>query len=325
MQPHFYILKLKKVGTYFFVAVGVLSILWFVLQVFLSGARVMPDGGYGGGQTLLAPAPVAIPNPLRRAQEIISSNFFSTEKIISQPQRQEEGILTQRKVIKNASLSLLVKEVEETAQSIKNIADSLEGFIASSQVYEVSEGVKSGTITIRVPADRFDKALIEVKKLAVKVEREDISASDVTEQFVDLEAQLRNLRAEEEQYLKIMDKATTVEDTLSVAQRLYDVRRRIEHIQGQLQYLAHQVDMSTITVHLISEADIEVFGIRWRPLFVVKQAFRSMLEGLTRYVDAIIRFVFALPVILLWLITIGLVVIAGWKVLRWIRRKFFLQ
>jgi len=251
-----------------------------------------------------------------------SENSYDTEESprIAEP---DEGELTQRKIIKNGSFQLLVEKAEETAQAIKSISEKLNGFVSESYIYEVSQKTKSGTITIRVPAEQFDSAIEEIKKLAIKVEKETINARDVTEEFVDLEARLKNLQAEEEQYLKIMKQARTVEDTLKVTAKLSQVRGQIERIQGQLKYLSDKIDMATITANLTSEADVELFGLRWRPLFIIKQSFRDMLNSLTGYIDTIIAFIFALPVIFLWLVTVVIVLIAGHRIIRWLWQKFF--
>ncbi len=319
-----FLVRAKKFLLYGFAIVGVLALLWFVFAFGLNFARraVYIPSFYEGG---------AVGAPLTGTQDLRgpSFDFFgsASKQNVAPPAAGNksggEGPLTQRKVVKNGSLSLLVKKAEEVAASIQAVAERLGGFVQDSQVYEVSAGVKSGTVTIRVSADKFNEAVSEIKKLAVKVERENISAQDVTEQFVDLEAQLKNYRAEEQQYLRIMEQALTVQDTLDVAQRLAYVRGNIERTQGQLQYLSRQVDMSTITTMLTAEADIEVFGIRWRPLFVVKQAFRGLLSGLTGYVDAMIAFVFRLPVYLLWIATLAVIIFLAWKVTMWIKRKFF--
>lgn len=318
--------KIKKLGFYGLAAIGFLAILFIILQVVLSGARNLSTSynytNGGGVMGIESPSPgLFIESPLFGFLSEKSADYEQTSS--SEQKQVGEGELTQRKVIKNGSISILVKKAEETAESIKSIAKDLEGFVSESRVYEVSSGVKSGRVTIRIPADRFDEAIEKVKELAVKVENESVSASDVTEQFIDLEARLKNLRAEEEQYLEIMKRAWTVEDTLKVSQRLSAVRGQIEQIEGQLKYLSRQVDMSTISVSLTSEADIEVFGIRWRPLYVAKQSFRTMLTGFTGYVDTMIRFAFGLPVLLVWLVTLGAAVLVGYKVIRWIKRKFF--
>ncbi|KKS37057.1 MAG: hypothetical protein UV01_C0014G0002 [Parcubacteria group bacterium GW2011_GWA2_42_14] len=240
-----------------------------------------------------------------------------------QVQQNQEGVLTQRKIIKNGSLSIFVKKVDEAVSNIHEIATRLSGFVASSQIYDSSGGVKSGSITVRVPASNFDSVLTEIKKIAVRVDKESVNAQDVTEQYIDLESQLRNLRAEEVQYLEIMKRAYTVQDTLNVAQRLSDVRGRIERIQGQLQYLSQQIDMSTISVTINADADIKIFGIQWRPIFVVKQSFRGMLEEITGYIDWMIWFIFSLPVIVLWVVTIVFVTAVVWRLFRWIKTRFF--
>ncbi len=319
---------MKKIVLYFFAGIGVLAVAWLIFQVVFGGIISFSSRspyGYTGGYTGdgdFAPSPLGsskIGLTLPSLPDVSSQR----ESNVSQPQLVSEGELTQRKVIKNGSLSILVKKAEEVADGIQAITGRLGGFVGESQIYEVSAGVKSGWITIRIPADRFDEAMAEIKKLAIRVERENVNAQDVTEQFVDLEAQLKNSRAEEAQYLEIMKRAVTVEDTLKVSQQLSIVRGRIEQIQGQLQYLSRQVDMATITVSLTAEADTEIFGIRWRPLLVIKQALRNMLTGFTGYIDAMIGFVFFLPVLLFWVATIAIVAIGGWKVFRLVKGRFF--
>lgn len=316
--------KIKGVGLYFFAVLGALAVV--VILVVLAYLLFSFSGEVYFGDFARAPSVGSTAS----YGEGLSSPFTAESKRSSSVTPQDvskitEGELTKRKVIKTGSLSLLVKKAEEVAEQIRELAAGLGGFIADSKIYEVSANVKSGSVVIRVPADRFDEAMDGVKKLAVKVERENVSASDATEQFIDLEARLKNLRAEEAQYLEIMKRAYAVEDTLKVAERLSSVRGRIEQIQGQLQYLSRQIDMSTITVSLTAEADLEVFGLRWRPLFVAKQAFRNMLSGLTSYTDTLIRFIFRLPVILLWFATVFLILLGVWKFGRRIWLRFFIN
>jgi hypothetical protein len=218
---------------------------------------------------------------------------------------------------------LIVDKAEVAAKSIQTITEGAGGFVSYSEIYEVSDGIKTGSVTVRVPADKFDQALTDIKKLANKVERENVDAQDVTEQYADLEAQLRNLRATENQYLEIMKKAAKVSDILEVQQRLSDVQGQIEQIQGQMQYLNRQVDMSTINVSLTAQADVQVFGIEWRPLFIAKQALRNLISGLTGYINFIIALIFFLPVLALWLVTLGIVLFLFWKVGKWLKKRFF--
>ncbi len=233
--------------------------------------------------------------------------------------------LTDKKIIKNGWLTIYVRDAEPAAEAIRNLALSVGGFVAESRIYKSRSGFKSGSVIIRVPADSFEEIMKNVKGMAVEVESEKVTSEDVTEQYVDLEAQLRNFRAEETQYLIIMGKTYAIKDTLQVANRLSDVRGRIERIQGKLQFLSRQVEMSTINITLEADADVKVFGLRWRPLIVIKQSIRSMMENLSKYIDAMIRFIFQLPVIILWICTVGLILFIVYKIGRAIFRRMFLR
>ncbi len=309
--------KIKNIAVYFLAGLGLLFTLVFLLVSLGSYLYVQP-----GNVDVRSEIGQSVPYP---ASEVGSSppGYGGEDQgvKVSEEQVIEEGELTERKVVRNGSLSLLVEKAEEAAEEIRNIADSVDGYVSHSRIYEASEGVKSGTITIRVPADRFDQTVQEIKKLALKVENEQESARDVTEEFVDLEARVNNLRAEEAQYLELMERADSVEEILKITSRLSSVRSQIERIEGRLKYLSDQVEMSSIQVSLTSEAEIEVFGIRWRPLYTVKKSFKGMISGLTGYANSMITFVFALPVILLWLGSVALLAFVSVKVFIWILHK----
>ncbi len=322
--------KVKKIGSRTFLIIGIIAVALILFSVFvgsLNSARRSSSGPYessGVAGPLEGSIDIGMDLSLPKWREIIPGNESAPKNIsgTSDASKTQEGQLTQRKIIRNGALSLLVKKTEEAVRSIQVLANNLGGFINESRVYETSGGSKSGTITIRIPADRFDEATTEIKKLAIKVESETTSAQDVTEKFVDLEAQLKSAQAQEAQYLEILKRAVTVEEVLKVQQKLGETRSTIEKIQGQIQFLSRQVEMSTISVSLTSEADITVLGIRWRPLFVLKQSFRNMLKGLAGYIDAVIAFIFFLPRLILWLATIIFFAILGWRIFRWIWRKF---
>lgn len=230
------------------------------------------------------------------------------------PSEPTTGAPDNRKVIRNGSLSLYVKDAAATVGAIAKIAEEQKGFVEQSNLYEVREGVKNGSVTIRVPSVSFDDAREAIKLLAIKVLHEMTTSSDVTAQFVDLEGQLKNLRAEETQYVAIMKNAVKIEDVLKVAEQLASVRGRIEQSQGQMNYLSRQIEMSTITVELTAEETVQVTGFIWRPWTVVKQEAQDLLKSLAGFADFLIAFVFAIPVlvikVLFWLIVLGVV----WKI-----------
>ena len=240
------------------------------------------------------------------------------------PENLNTGQATEaRKVVRSGMLDLVVNKAEEAATQVQSLAQQAGGFVESLQIYEVIDGQKNGSVTIRVPADKFRETMDKLKALAINTENELVASQDVTAQYVDIEARLKNMRAEEVQYLSIMERAVKIEDVLNVTQRLSDVRGRIEQLEAQLKLLKAEVEMSSIVVNLTAEGDIEVFGIHWQPLVVIRQAFRDMLESLAAYADQIIKFMFALPVILLWIATWGVGLLIAWKVGNKIKQRWF--
>ncbi len=226
-----------------------------------------------------------------------------------------------RKVIRNGSLNMLVESAEIAMAHIESVVQAQQGFIEGGNVYEQTEGVKAGSVTIRIPSGAFEATITALKTIAVKVIREESSSNDVTAQYVDLEAQLKNFKTEEIQYQEIMRRAIKIEDVLNVASRLAEVRGRIERVQGQLNLLSRQVDMSTISVFFTSEPSVKPTDVLWRPLTVVKESFKGLLEGLVRLADGLIRFVFYLPILLVKAIIVGLVLLSVWRLGRIIVRK----
>lgn len=235
----------------------------------------------------------------------------------------ESKAATDKKIKKNGSLRIYVKEIEDSVNKIKDLTYGFEGEVIRSDLTKNLSGERSAYVTIKVPVASFEAAMGSIKDIATEVENESVDATDVTAEYVDLESQLRNLRAEESQYLKILDKAETVEEILNVTNYLSRVRGQIERIEGQLKYMDRQVDMSTININLSTDADFEVWGLRWRPLIVAKRAVKDLLSGLAGYADSAITFIIKLPLIVIWIITITLMVWIVWKIGGWVYKKMF--
>jgi hypothetical protein len=227
-----------------------------------------------------------------------------------------------RKMIRSSSIELVVEHPAETAEKIRSMAERLGGFLVSSEMRGEQEA-NNGTLTIRVPAARFEEARAEIRKLGVRIESERTEAQDVTRQYVDQEANLRNLRAEEAQYLSILKQSHTVKDTLEVSDKLSEVRGQIEQQQAEFAALSKQIETVAITVSLRAEAEARVLGLNWRPLFRMKMALRDGIEGIADYATTMTAVVFYLPTVVLWLATILLGAAIGWKVLRWAGTRLF--
>jgi hypothetical protein len=178
-----------------------------------------------------------------------------------------------RKIVKNGYMTLEVNDITEAIAGITRVANELNGYVVSSE-QSGDKDITYGRIAIRVPSDRFDEALDRLRKLAVKVPNESTSSQDVTEEYTDLQAQLRNLEATEAQYLELLKKAEKVEDILAVQRELSNVRGQIEQIKGRIQYLERTSDMALIEVNLQKTQPLD--GTGWSALETLKSAIRGL-------------------------------------------------
>jgi hypothetical protein len=216
------------------------------------------------------------------------------------------------KIIKTASVTLEIKDqtFEQQSQEAILVASRHGGFVTSSRTS--GEQHLSGTLVIRVPASQFEAALHELEGLG-KVKGQQIAGEDVTAQFVDLEARLRNWEAQESVLLKLMGQSTSIEDSLKVQQSLQDVQLAIEQIRGQLRLITDQTDMSTITLSMTEKAAVppadkgNAFVRAWRKgLDATVAAFTAIAIGLG----------FLAPMLLI-AVAIGI----GWLVYRRLRPR----
>jgi len=213
-----------------------------------------------------------------------------------------------KRVIKNGNLSLKVAKTEESAKKISEIAKSKEGEVFSSSFYERVKGSKSGTMTIRVPVNRFEEAMEEIKKVATQVISESTTGKDVTEQYADLQAQLKNKRAEEETFVRILDRTGKIEDVLKVTKEISRVRGEIERLEGRIKYLESQTDMSTITVSLREDVEITPVGEGWRPWQAVKSSVKTLIKNAQGSIDNLIYFVIVkIPSIIIFFLILWIV------------------
>lgn len=228
----------------------------------------------------------------------------------------------ERKIVRTDFIDLLVQKPADAADKIRLLAESMGGFLVESQIGGGPDPT-NGSLTVRVPSARFDEARAAIRNLGLRVQSERIQAQDVTKQYVDQEAGLRNLRAEENQYLGILKQAKTVKDTLDVSEKLSEVRGQIEQQQAEFEALSKQIETAAISISLESEIETLVFGLNWRPLYQLKLAVREGLDGLANYMSTMAEALFLLPTVLLWLATIIVVSAVGWRVLRWAGRLAF--
>jgi hypothetical protein len=178
-------------------------------------------------------------------------------------------------------------------------------------------------MTVRVPAEKFDQAMDGIRAVAVRVESESSSGQDVTEEYSDLSAQLRNLEATETELRELLatvrERTGKAEDILAVYRELTTIRGEIERVKGRMQYLERMTALATINVELIpDELQKPVVEEPWNPQVTLKEALRALVNAGRFLVDALIWLV---VVVLPILIIIALPVVALVLIIRAIGRR----
>jgi hypothetical protein len=322
--------KLKKVLRVLFLVVVAL-VLFFVAMAFSSGGRTAQKNAFfpkGFSDSVSSGFESGMPGGVNITLPGMGSSGINEESVFDSnampPQAPAPALsASERKLIQNGALSLIVDRVEDAVTKLSSIAEKLGGRIDSVNLDNSGGAAKKrATAVMRVPAVNFGSGMEQAKGIALKVLHENISTEDITEKFIDMQARLKNLRAEETQYLDIMQKAVRIEDVLKVSQRLYMVRQQIEQLQGQMNYLSRQVDMSVITVELSSDPDIEPANVVWSPSTTVKEAVNGLLEGFYGFLKVVIYFaIYLLPLLILYGSVAVLAAWLIWKLILGIKKR----
>jgi hypothetical protein len=277
-------------------ALAALIVVSFVL---LSGCASLP-GGVNPTQSAEKGAPASYGVEGVRTD---SSNSYTVPLATGTPSQGVYTDVSDRKVIMTASVQLETGEHDKVVNDIRNIAAGAGGYVQSSSTYLTTQDKKQSSITIKVPAAQYEPCLTQIKALG-KVKSESSSGQDVTRQYIDLSARLKNLQAEEKQLSEIMGMSKNVSEVLSVEKELFRVRGEIESTQAQLNYLSSQVDFSTITVGVAEPQPVVEYD--WG----LDTAFKEAVRAFTGMIGALIVLTGYIIPLILYLI-IGVAVLYG--------------
>lgn len=249
------------------------------------------------------------------------------DEAVAQAAGSDGAAVTNRQIIARAGLTFIVADTQATVESIGALMDELGGYVSTSNLYRTtwdSSDVLQGSITLRVPSENLEAALTALEGLAVEVDSRTLNREDVTDQYTDVDAQIRNLEATETELLAMLQEVrerpnSTTEDIMSVYRTLTEVRGQIETLQGRKNMWDNLITLSTIDVTLVPDsANLPVVEEGWRPGSVAREAQRALVSAVQVLGNVVIWFVlFVLPLLLLALIPL---VIIGWA-LRWMLRK----
>ena len=209
-------------------------------------------------------------------------------------------------VIRTAQLGVEVQDMESALTRARAIASQAGGYVSTSNTHVEHQNDQDrmvADLTLQVRSAAADSAMSDLRALG-KVTTETSGSQDVTDEYVDLDANLRNLQASETAILKLMDKATAISDVLALQRELTNVRGQIERIQGRKTYLERRTDMATITLslRLPPASPSTVTGGAWDPAATAQRGWQASLTVLRALANGIIA-----------------AIAFGWWLLRWWR------
>jgi len=262
-----------------------------------------------------APSVAPMPTPAPRPGVAVEYEAASAADAGARAALPQTDVSEERMIVRTADLSLVISDTEAAAAQIKTIATGLGGYVVSTQLWRQEEQLR-GSITVRVPAESLDGALDSFKRLAIRVERESGSSQDVTEEYTDLDARLRNLEATEEELRELLStvrqRTGKAEDILAVHRELTGVRSQIEQLKGRMQYLERTAAMSAVSVELIPDVLARpIASAGWRPSETASAAVRALVDTLRLVASAVIwvalyvlpiAVLLAIPAVVIWLL-----------------------
>lgn len=253
---------------------------------------------YGG----TAPVPATPPSsevPARKAGAVEAAQDLETPPA------------TARKIVYNAQLSLVVEDLTGLAEKIRKLVEGAGGYLSSSDESSYTAAQRHATWTARVPVEKFPEIVAALGRFG-EIQQERIDSQDVTQEFYDIEARIKNKQEEEKRLLRHLEDSTgKLEDILAVERELTRVRGEIEQMQGRIRYLANVSSLSTIT---ISATEIHDYVPPVKPTFgtEIARTFEQSLNGLLGFVKMLTLVVVALvpwlPVVIV-LVLLALLVV----------------
>jgi hypothetical protein len=223
-----------------------------------------------------------------------------------------------RMIIRNANMSLVVRDAVDVLQKVTALVDAKGGYVADTKQWKEREQVRASA-SLRVPAAQLMPLLAAIRGLAIRVESESVNAQDVSQEYSDLGAQLRNLQATETELRELLktvrERTQKASEVMEIYNEITKVRGEIDRIQGRIQYLSQMTSLSTITLELIPDVlAAPVVEPGWQPVATVKNASRSLINSLKGVVDLLIW-------VVLYILPLGLIFVVFALIIRAVLKR----
>jgi hypothetical protein len=225
-----------------------------------------------------------------------------------------------RKVIQNAEMTIETDKPNDGQQKIGVIAEKHGGFVVVSESKHneaASQNVASTVVNVvvRVPAQKFQTTIDEIRAVGGRILHEKSSGLDVTEEYIDLEARIRTKKALEAQFLEIMKQAHRISDAMEVQSQLADVRTEIERLEGRRRFLENQSALSTINITLHTPTPVVAAATRGF-LYDLKSALGDGVDIGSGIFLGVLRFLTVMVPLAVFVLG------PAWLIFKWARKRF---
>jgi hypothetical protein len=219
----------------------------------------------------------------------------------------------QRMIVKTGTMNLEVDKYDDTENKLNEAVKKYGGYVSNAASNQNAAGKKYGTVTLKVPADKFDILVTDVTGFG-KVMSQNIQANDITEEYVDLEARLKTQKELEQRLIKLLnEKATRLAEVIEVEEKLASVRQKIETIEGRMKLMKSQSDLSTLTVSIYEPSMLDTSS-GGGFFYELGQAVKKGLKGFTNVLAGSITVIIAVIPILAFILLVV-----------WIIKKIFFK
>lgn len=233
------------------------------------------------------------------------------------------GYIIDRKIERTSTLSITVDNVLAAVSQIQAAATGAGGYVSQQSITEQSgppdeDGKPTkqqlATVQIRVPSESYDSVMSGLRGIAKEVTSENSQTVEVTAQYTDLQSQLRNLQATEKQYLALLERAATIEEILTVSDRLSSVRLQIEQVQGQINLLDNLTSLATITINVtLPPVIFETVVTEPAKENFAEEAINNAWESSQDVLEFMAVAAITAGVVMIWILVPGVLGLAGWR------------
>ncbi|MCC7029534.1 MAG: DUF4349 domain-containing protein [Chitinophagaceae bacterium] len=212
----------------------------------------------------------------------------NTDKVLNAATAQQQVDPTQKKIIKDGSLSVRSVHAADSKKNIDQLLKLYQAYYESEQVSN-NDNIISYNLKIRVAADNFEKMIVDLEKGDDIIQSKNIEARDVTEEFIDIESRLSNKKEYLQKYRELVVKAGNIRDVLEIEENIRTIQEEIESITGRLKYLNDQIAYSTLNVYLFQEKDNRINNAQpYRFTDRIKDAIVSGWSAIKEFILALI-------------------------------------